>query len=234
MKSAALTLLFSAAKAAKNEGPIYAPTLHWNEDPNSVPSPLSGVRFVTSTQARLHAENYTGHIEAKEPKGVNPVNFHAYNTDDAEYIALRNRAMAEESESESSDSDSSDSDEEPERVQIGMKWHVSPDYGELDHNIMLREADIKNGEKESGWTNPLGWTDSGSDDDLVVTQLSSKLRYDESEGPTKVDFGDVDHVVVLREADIKNGEKASGWTNPLGWTDDGEDDESVVLQLNRA
>ena len=58
------------------------------------------------------------------------------------------------------------------------------------------------------------------------------MRYDESEGPTKVDFGDMDHSVVLREGDIKNGEKASGWTNPLGWADDGTDDEAVVTQLN--
>jgi hypothetical protein len=36
-------------------------------------------------------------------------------------------------------------------------------------------------------------------------------------------------VVVYREKDIGNGKKFSGWTNPLGWTDDGTDDEVVLL-----
>jgi hypothetical protein len=54
------------------------------------------------------------------------------------------------------------------------------------------------------------------------------VRYDESEGPTKVDFGESDHAVVYREEDIKHGEKASGWTNPLGWSDGGDGDETVL------
>jgi len=57
------------------------------------------------------------------------------------------------------------------------------------------------------------------------------MRYDQSEGPTKVDFGDSDPSVVEREKDIENGKKAGGWTNPLGWTDDGADDEAVIAQL---
>ena len=64
---------------------------------------------------------------------------------------------------------------------------------------------------------------------LISNTKAVKLTYDESEGPTKVDFGDSDHSVVLREGDIKNGEKASGWTNPLGWADDGDNDESVLV-----
>jgi hypothetical protein len=55
------------------------------------------------------------------------------------------------------------------------------------------------------------------------------LQYAESEGPTKVDLGDTDYAVVYREADIANGKKFSGWTNPLGWTDDGTDDDTVIL-----
>ena len=58
----------------------------------------------------------------------------------------------------------------------------------------------------------------------------SFLQYAESEGPTKVDLGDSDYAVVYREKDIANGKKFSGWTNPLGWTDDGTDDEVVLLQ----
>ena len=54
------------------------------------------------------------------------------------------------------------------------------------------------------------------------------MQYEQSEGPTKVDLGDSDHTVILREEDISNGKKFSGWTNPLGWTDDGQDDEYVL------
>jgi len=35
--------------------------------------------------------------------------------------------------------------------------------------------------------------------------------------------------VIYREKDIANGKKFSGWTNPLGWTDDGTGDDVVVL-----
>merc|ERR1712127_855297 len=45
---------------------------------------------------------------------------------------------------------------------------------------------------------------------------SYKLGFDDSEGPTKTDNGENDDYVTLREQDIKNGEKKSGWTNPLG------------------
>jgi len=55
-------------------------------------------------------------------------------------------------------------------MRTGQKWHVTPDYGELDYNVVMRESDIKNGEKASGWTNPLGWTDDGGDDEKVLTQ----------------------------------------------------------------
>jgi hypothetical protein len=57
------------------------------------------------------------------------------------------------------------------------------------------------------------------------------LAYAESEGPTKVDLGDTDYAVVYREKDIANGKKASGWTNPLGWTDDGTGDDTVLFQM---
>ena len=46
---------------------------------------------------------------------------------------------------------------------------VKPDLGEFDEDLVTREADVANGKKVSGWSNPLGWADSGADDDLVVT-----------------------------------------------------------------
>ena len=99
------------------------------------------------------------------------------------------------------------------------------DNGEADPSVVHREADVANGKKVSGWTNPLGWTDSGDADETVLAQ------YDESEGPTKADNGEADPSVVHREADVANGAKVSGWTNPLGWTDSGDDDDSVLLNL---
>mgnify|MGYP000945106480 CR=1 FL=1 len=66
---------------------------------------------------------------------------------------------------------------------------------------------------------------------LLASVSAINLRYDESEGPTKADNGEAEETVVYREADIANGKKESGWTNPLGWADDGADDDSVVLQL---
>ena len=53
-----------------------------------------------------------------------------------------------------------------------QKWHVSPDYGELDDYVVNREKDSANGEKNSGWTNPLGWSDEGDSDDLVLAQTA--------------------------------------------------------------
>ena len=61
---------------------------------------------------------------------------------------------------------------------------------------------------------------------------SYKLGYAESEGPTKTDNGENDDFVTLREQDIKNGKKESGWTNPLGWSDEGDNDDTVLAQIN--
>lgn len=44
------------------------------------------------------------------------------------------------------------------------------------------------------------------------------------------DYGELDDHVTYREADSGNGTKHSGWTNPLGWTDDGTGDEQFLQQ----
>jgi len=49
------------------------------------------------------------------------------------------------------------------------------------------------------------------------------IQYAESEGPTKADNGQNDDLILNRS---KWG--ASGWTNPLGWSDDGSGDDLVV------
>ena len=88
---------------------------------------------------------------------------------------------------------------------------------------MSREKDIASGLKFSGWSNPLGWSDTGSDDDQVVTQLHANLRYEVSEGPTKADNGEADEVILPRTID-----DAGKWSNPLGWSDVGDDDERIL------
>ena len=65
---------------------------------------------------------------------------------------------------------------------------------------------------------------------VAIMALLGVSAYDEAEGPTKADNGEADPSVVGREADIANGKKKSGWTNPLGWTDDGTGDEGVLAQ----
>ena len=61
---------------------------------------------------------------------------------------------------------------------------------------------------------------------LVVGLVRSlHLSYEESEGPTKVDFGEHDPDVLYQED--------PDWVNPLSLTDDGSDDDDV-LNLNFA
>jgi|TARA_B110000285_G_scaffold147014_1_gene164068 hypothetical protein len=87
--------------------------------------------------------------------------FTPYNKDSTEpkYLQL---------ESDSESSDSSDDESEAPRDEVTVLWKVDADYGELDTVVVPREADIENGKKESGWTNPLGWSDTGADDDQVL------------------------------------------------------------------
>ena len=66
--------------------------------------------------------------------------------------------------------------------------------------------------------------------------MRQRVKYDQSEGPTKVDMGELDNVVVHRESDVANGFKYGGygltaWHNPLADADDGMGDDAVVLQM---
>jgi len=60
------------------------------------------------------------------------------------------------------------------------------------------------------------------------------LKYASAEGPTKVDNGELDEVVVNREHDIANGFKYGGyglkaWHNPLSDADDGTGDNFGII-----
>jgi len=70
---------------------------------------------------------------------------------------------------------------------------------------------------------------------LLGTSQAIKIKYSESEGPTKVDLGEDDEDVTSREKDnaySTGGAKFHGWTNPLSWADEGADDDKVIAQLN--
>ena len=218
---------------------------------------------MTTTQAR-YLRNGTTDLSSELP-GTMDRFFNQYNADSTPPVEptfhdILGHNYLQESESSESESEI----EEVPQDEVTVLWRVEPDLGEDDHSATLyREFDTANGAKFHGWTNPLGWTDGGDDDDRVVLQLKSKVRYDESgfptpadngldddqvlnllqtnskinmkgkyaesEGPTKVDFGEADHTAtVYREFDVANGAKFHGWTNPLGWTDGGDDDESVL------
>ena len=152
---------FPATDTWTRKSEVYPPHLHWNEDPHSVPSVLSGKPYLTSTQARFIAENSTANIESREP--TDPLgwhyNFGIYNEDSTEYA--RNELNREYVQLEAGQMTMTN-------AKTGATWRVIPDFGEKDSNIVMREDDIKNGEKFSGWTNPLSWTDDGADDNLVV------------------------------------------------------------------
>ena len=215
---------------------------HWNEDPHSVPDPLNkrGKTF-TSTQARYFRDGKPD--TDTEVKEINVRYHRAYNEPSTE---PKNPTFYDYVQTgDSSSSDSSDSEEE-ENVQtmsaitVGntVLWHVAPDYGELDDHVLAREADVANGKKESGWTNPLGWWDNGEGDDNLVVQLreeiemvkaqfNSYLQYAESEGPTKADNGEDDDLVLGREI-RKPGQ------NPLSWFDNGDGDDTVLSQYDES
>ena len=54
------------------------------------------------------------------------------------------------------------------------------------------------------------------------------LKYAEAEGPTKADYGEADDLVVPRQ---EPDDKDYKWKNPLGFHDDGTDDDWVVVQV---
>ena len=130
---------------------------------------VGGSTYLTTTQARFEKEGSTLNKAAQLPAGNLPGWFSStgafegpYNANDKEYVEM--------------DFEDSDDEEDQTNIQTAseLKWHVAPDYGELDGHGIYREADGSfydmkgNGSKLSGWTNPLSWTDDGTDDNQVV------------------------------------------------------------------
>ena len=74
VSTAVLALLGAAsAQSAPNNAhpaPVYPLDFHWNEDYHSVPNPLAGKAYLTSTQAKYIANGQTD--LASEPAGTDP------------------------------------------------------------------------------------------------------------------------------------------------------------------
>jgi len=63
-------------------------------------------------------------------------------------------------------------------VQAGVRYENSegptmPDYGENDGGVIEREDD--DSKTDHGWSNPLSWTDDGTDDQYVVNMEFKSL-----------------------------------------------------------
>ena len=128
-----------------------------NEDYHSVPDPISGVNWMTATQAKYFRNNQTD--VSSEPQGIDMDYFSAYNENSPEPVMKDVYLQLDQ-----------DIEYSKPAQEVTVLWHVSPDYGENDDSVVNREQDTKNGEKHSGWTNPLGHTDDGSDDHLILAQ----------------------------------------------------------------
>ena len=146
------------AIATPDGSPVYPQEYHWNEDPSSVPNPIAGKPYMTSTLAKLAKEGQ--YQLAREPAAeVDPHNPYAtepfYDQKEVDSRGWGN----------------------PHSSVNYLNWKVEADLGEMDQEVLPREADgdYEHGgaKKKSGWTNPLGHTDSGHDDDLILFQMKA-------------------------------------------------------------
>ena len=68
---------------------------------------------------------------------------------------------------------------------------------------------------------------------LALAAQAVNVKYDESEGPTKVDLGE-DDLKIMDRADDNSDPKVGKWQkeNPLTWQDGGDADETVLTMLD--
>ena len=154
MKSVFALLISSTAAISTPDGsPVYVQDFHFNEDPNSVPNPLAGKPYMTSTQAKYYkGETWDTDTEVKD---MHP-DFHVqFNRRAGEPGALwMTRYWGKETLATQL------KDDVPTDLQ-NVQWTQTADLGELDdHATLLRESDKGYADGKSkfhGWTNPLSW-----------------------------------------------------------------------------
>ena len=184
---AALLLISSSAAIKTPDGsPVYPLEYHFNEDPHSVPNPIAGKKYMTATQAKyIRKETWDTDTEdtSIHPGFHQDFNWRASEPTQAQswmtkYWGKEPLAVQlKEEEGSDSESDAEESDSDDEHDQMNVQWKQTPDLGELDdHATLYREFDMDyeiGKAKFSGWTNPLGWKDTGDDDDLVLVLLKA-------------------------------------------------------------
>ena len=212
MKSTVIAALFASAAAIKLDpflskiNGALAPTeplaFHENEDPNSVPNPMTNRYYMTSTQAKLISKDQTD--LSAEPNDLAPQFREQYNAFAPEPVGKKYLDAAGPSLVQlGSDVQTLEDSDAPED-EMTVLWMVDADYGENDHVVVGREQDTGNGIKHSGWNNPLAWTDDGNDDDLILTQRKSSLRFSE---PSLVQLReDDDDDSVPNEEEVRTAE----------------------------
>lgn len=192
--------------------PVYVQDFHFNEDPNSVPNPLAGKPYITSTMAKLISNGQTQLavepapiIPQHNPYAPEPVYAFPYIHDPARTTMFPANSVLLQSNSD-------------------LKWKQTADLGELDdHATLRRESDndyLIGKAKFHGWTNPLGWTDDGSDDDVVLFQMKSNVNFEESGYETPADNG-LEDEKVINFVQIKVHD------------DEDQDDINTVLQISK-
>lgn len=148
--------------------PVRPLSYHINEDPHSVPDPLTRKASFTSTVARYYKQ---GKMDTDtEDKSINPRYHRQYNEPSKEPDHPTFYAYAQGPAGGAVKALAQTRTQALSTTRVGstVLWHVAPDYGELDDHVVYREADSANGKKHSGWTNPLGWTDNGEGDDNLM------------------------------------------------------------------
>lgn len=110
---------------------------------------------------------------------------------------------------------------------------LDPQFHEA-YNKMAKEPTAKQyGDAGgAGGRNGFAWVayvQTGEDVDAPEDNTNLQLR---NKWMVDADYGENDESMVPRESytDGVSQVKASGWSNPLAWTDDGNDDDAVLTQ----
>jgi len=160
----------------KAQGDAVTPLMfHWNEDPHSVPNPIFNKPTFTATQAKY--DRMAKNDLDTERFSVDPQFATQYNDPSTEPKGPRYYAMVQLGDEEDEDV------QIDEQVVLWRKSSLVETNMEDNHLVQYEESEgptkADNGMNDNlilnraawgaiGWTNPLQWSDDGTDDDLVV------------------------------------------------------------------
>jgi len=149
---------------------------HWNEDPHSVPNPIFNKPTFTATQAKY--DKMAKNDLDTERFSVDPQFAVQYNAPSTEPKGPMYYAMTQ-----LNDEDDDEDVQLDEEIVLWRKSSLVETQMEDNQNVQYAESEgptkADNGMNDNlilnraawgaiGWTNPLTWSDDGTDDDLVV------------------------------------------------------------------